>query len=569
MGVELLIEEYRKTFLPSDWEWRLGQKEVILHIINVYLEGKEKYVVCECPTGSGKSHIAMCVSYVLNKLSHKGYILTSDIALQNQYENDIYLCNMRWGSVKGIDRYMCTENDEPCSIGVCKMKRQRACDLSCYESCPYYSARDKASKSHSSVLNYSYWLVQMNECQENEKVYFPIRDFIICDEAHKITDIVQSHFAPKISLSYIDKIKELKDFLELHNNYEYHEVCDYISNIINAFFKLEGNDKIYTLIKHLHLYLDKLNGCSEYIADRVTKLFPNQIPPSEWRKVMRCLSFFMSLCNTFETYLGMVEKTSIDSIIKNQSSETEITLNFLYTNFMIEEYFLKYSKFGIFLSATIGEINEFNNEMKIDNCSYVKIPSSFNYSESPILFYNTHKMSYNNMIENMPWLIDKIDSILNENIGVRGMIHSSSYDLALKIFNGVSDTNKNRILLYSNAEEKERCIFDMKNSKDKVLIGPSLIEGVNLPGDQCRFLIFAKVPYLSLGDNFVKAKMRLSPKWYQMKAIINILQGVGRGVRYDNDWCRTYILDANFGDLYSRNRLAFPNEFKDRISIHK
>ena len=187
----LFRSEYKSIFLPSNWEWRTGQREVIRQIVDIYFEGKTSYVVCECPTGSGKSHIAMCVSYVLNKMKKSGYILASDVSLQNQYEYDLNLCRIPWGSVKGIDRYKCEDNGEINSLGTCRIKRQSPKEMYCYNSCPYFSARDKASESNTSILNYSYWLVQMNECQDNENCYFRPRNFVICDEAHKITDIIQ------------------------------------------------------------------------------------------------------------------------------------------------------------------------------------------------------------------------------------------------------------------------------------------------------------------------------------------------------------------------------------------
>ena len=98
-------------------------------------------------------------------------------------------------------------------------------------------------------------------------------------------------------------------------------------------------------------------------------------------------------------------------------------------------------------------------------------------------------------------------------------------------------------------------------------MGPSLLEGLDLKDDWSRFQVFAKVPYLSLGDRFVKAKLGINPSWYRWKAIINILQGTGRSVRSETDWAVTYILDGSLSDLIHNNRHAFPKEFMSRIRI--
>jgi len=191
----------------------------------------------------------------------------------------------------------------------------------------------------------------------------------------------------------------------------------------------------------------------------------------------------------------------------------------------------------------------------------------FDFSKSPIYFYNKRRMTYNQIEANLPWLYETIDSILENHISDNGIIHTASYDLALKIFNGLSHKNKRRVLVYNGTEEKRQVLEMLKTSKNKILMGPSLLEGLDLKDDWSRFQIFAKVPYLSLGDKFVATKLKINPDWYRWKAIINILQGTGRSVRSEEDWAVTYILDAAMADLIHNNRKAFPPEFMQRIVV--
>lgn len=107
----------------------------------------------------------------------------------------------------------------------------------------------------------------------------------------------------------------------------------------------------------------------------------------------------------------------------------------------------------------------------------------------------------------------------------------------------------------------------LKRDHSKVLMGPSLLEGLDLKDNYSRFQIFAKVPYLSLGDKFVKVKLQMNPSWYQWKAIVNVLQGTGRSIRSEDDWAATYFLDAGLADLIHRSRASFPHEFMSRIQI--
>lgn len=176
-------------------------------------------------------------------------------------------------------------------------------------------------------------------------------------------------------------------------------------------------------------------------------------------------------------------------------------------------------------------------------------------------------MTYNQIDENLPWLFSKINEILEHHHNQNGVIHTASYDLALKIFVGLSNKNKKRILVYNGSEEKRQVLEILKRNKNKVIMGPSLLEGLDLKDDWSRFQIFAKVPYLSLSDKFVATKLKIDPDWYRWKAIINVLQGSGRSVRSETDWAITYMLDGALADLIHNNRKAFPPEFMKRIVV--
>ena len=74
-----------------------------------------------------------------------------------------------------------------------------------------------------------------------------------------------------------------------------------------------------------------------------------------------------------------------------------------------------------------------------------------------------------------------------------------------------------------------------------------------------------KVPYASLADKFVNAKMQDDNNWYQEKCIIEMQQGIGRSIRHASDWAITYILDGCFANLFKRSQNSFTQEFKDRL----
>ena len=140
---------------------------------------------------------------------------------QSRYE-ELRDFNLNWGCIKGVDNYTCAVNGEKFSLGECRIKNisyEAAEELMCFRECGYLMNRKRAIQSPVAVLNYSYWLIQRNyvEAQQQDKgkgVPFPKRDFTICDEAHKLPEIVQNHFSPRISLDSVTRVEDFYNFLK-------------------------------------------------------------------------------------------------------------------------------------------------------------------------------------------------------------------------------------------------------------------------------------------------------------------------------------------------------------------
>jgi len=562
------IEEFRITHFGEEFVWRKGQKEAISEVINAYYSNY-KTVILDAPVGSGKSITAMAVAWILNQENKKGFILASDIALQEQYEKDFKRGNLNWGSIKGIDNYLCIDNMERHSLGTCKIRNKPAKKMPCYSECPYYSARDFASESPTSLLNYAYWLIMMNYVNPNiDLPPFPPRTFTICDEAHKIVEIIQNHYSPKFDKKTIEKLEKLTDFFNLYKLHNHSKDLIDIKNSIASLYKTDNNDELIEIIIEIrdNLEFNYRKTWGDF-KDKVKERYPHDDPPREWKEALRLCDWIKDLHCKLDDYATMIESTSTDSMVKNPTGENELTFNCLDESWMMQKYFHQWAGFTLLMSATFGDPSAYLKTIALNNAKYIKLDSQFNFTESPIYFYNKRRMSYKQIEGNLPWLFEKIDEILDEHHMHNGIIHTASYDLALKIFQGVSPKNRKRILIYSGTEEKRQVIEMLKSNKDKIIMGPSLTTGLDLKDDWSRFAIIAKVPYPSLSDKFIAKKLEVSPAWYRNKTIIEILQATGRTVRHENDWCKTYILDGALADLIHNNRKAFPIEFMSRLVI--
>ena len=134
------VEWVAKEKFGKDFEFRPGQKEAIIDILNTYYNTEVDTYILEAPTGSGKSLIAMICSAVLEQEKRTGYILTSEIMLQDQYAADFKRYKLKWGCIKGADTYQCAVNLMPFSLGECRIQKlsyEQAEDLPCFGECGY------------------------------------------------------------------------------------------------------------------------------------------------------------------------------------------------------------------------------------------------------------------------------------------------------------------------------------------------------------------------------------------------------------------------------------------------
>lgn len=570
-----------KAFGPT-FKFRPNQKETVANIIYSWARGTKDYIL-DAPTGSGKSIIAMCVAGLLSDVYGKcGYILISDLSLLKQYEDDINVYFPNWGVIRGRQTYTCQRNMMPFTVGVCSLEGMTSyTDIvsnykECAPYCEYIVARDKAMNSNVTVCTYAFWLLQQNYVRKNlnDNAPFPKRDFVICDEAHKLVDIVQNHFSPRFGKDDMNKMYSVSE--ECKRGHSQYSIKD-IENIRNEIKVTTDKERLRTL---LNSYVNKVEDVykdSEIIKNdycysldssgnqtkKLKSLSAND------KKLLKNCEFVRDHFCKFEDYVEIINSIGSDAIIKNDSENgNSITFNCINESYLLKRTFHNNAELKLYMSATIGDPNIYANEICINKIyTSSKLPICFDYSKSPIFFVNEYKMSYAEKDRSFGPIVKMIESILRMYPDKRGIIQTGSYVFANKLYDVIDKSLKSRLILYNDTLEKQESLDAYKYSNNKVLIGPSLVEGLSLDDDLCRFLIIMKVPYLSLADKYVEAKRQFNPSWYSNATSILMLQGIGRGVRNEHDWCVTFILDACFQGLYYSTKTMYPQEFVDRIQV--
>src|SRR5204862_314951 len=118
----------------------------------------------------------------------------------------------------------------------------------------------------------------------------------------------------------------------------------------------------------------------------------------------------------------------------------------------------------------------------------------------------------------------------------------------------------------------KQAVLDAFRASDQplVLVSPSSERGLSLEDSQCRFIIMCKAPFLSLGDKAVKARKNsgeVGKLWYVADMMLTVVQAMGRGVRHENDFCVSYLLDERIASSMKRQPSIMPPWFRDALEF--
>lgn len=567
------IEERAKNRF-GDFVFRKNQKETICEIILSFFNNVDNFIL-QAPTGSGKSIIALLVSDVLQYyFDLSGYILVSDLGLLRQYGKDIIKNFKDFAILEGQNNYYCDENNMPFNMGFCKMSGYKSYNsiitsFTCAETCPYICARQNAIDSKVVLTTYQGWFTQRNYVAEimgadSIDLLYPFkqRDFIICDEAHKITEIFQQQFAPTISFEDVKKINNIIINV-IAKTSKYISVNDSLLNKqLNSLLITNDNEKLFNYLKEYRHYLKEIE---EVLNDLVISFKKVKKLNTEAKILLNNCMWFNEYANKIKEYIKIIDKSGYDCIVKNKIDNNTIVLYCLDEELIMKEHF--HNRIGncLYMSATIGEINNYCKNVHIEKGSFLDIPSNFDFTKSPIYYINKYKLSYDKKEFSLPKILNIIEEIINSRNNYKGIIQTGSYEFSKYLYDNIFNEYKDRIILYEDTNDKRNKLEEFEDSKNKILVGPSLIEGIDLKDDLCRFIIIMKIPYPSLGDKFVAKKFEVDKNWYMWKTTNSILQGVGRGVRNENDWCETYIVDGTFDNILLNYSNLIPFSFANRI----
>jgi Rad3-related DNA helicase len=206
--------------------------------------------------------------------------------------------------------------------------------------------------------------------------------------------------------------------------------------------------------------------------------------------------------------------------------------------------------------------------IKPETVKVINLESGWNPKNSPIYIFDGINFVYKNINSALMRSIKIIDGLLERHINERGVIHTTSF----KNLQFVLENSKyaSRFLTYNSTAEKLKILKNLYDfPENSVLIGPSLIEGVDLSDELGKFNIIMKLSYANThGSNLWKARFKNKPYIYFDDAAQKLVQACGRTTRHKDDKSISYILDSrDITFTQGGNRYLFNEDFLNRIKI--
>lgn len=503
---------------------RKYQLEAISKIYDAIEKGY-KYIILEAVSGFGKSGIATTLSEIYS--NGKTYVLNTTKQLSSQYTEEFNEHNIKIAYPRSESNCRHKEKNS-CAKSYCKGPK---CEFNKSKTCNFLTKLKNSLDSNITLSSYKLFLLENYYQSEflNSQTLFPKRKLLILDEGHNIDNLICSEITLEL---YKAKLRDVGLDFETEARYlEEHE---------EYYFFIEKAKIMYE--KELSRYKKGSNKYNNYYAD--------------YLKIIKFLDYFKK------------DKQNIAfTYVKNRYLKfTPITVNKIINNVL-----LNYGDVCIFMSSSIFNPKNFNYDLGIkEEETYVlKVPNIFELSNNPIKVYNDFNMNIDNIKKGIAKdTIPLIEEILNTHRNEKGLIHTVSDDCRDFL---VEHIKSNRIIYHKSSEDREEKLNEFKNSKKPlVFISPSMNEGVDMPGDQCRFQIIYKLPYISLTE---RSKIRKAiyddgEDWYDYKMLTRLIQTYGRGIRYEGDFCKTYIIDNRIWEVIEKdleqNRII-PQYFLDAI----
>ena len=537
----------------------------INEVVSAFLDKQKPYVVLNAPTGTGKSIIGAVIADVINAVKQTklaSLILMHNNALTKQY----YETFSRFGKnmylqIKGANNYKCEalstdDSDGLISAENCavqKFKKEGLTEITSKycNKCEYQTLKRMKNDSKNVITNFSYYFVDRQYADT-----FEVRDVVIWDEAHTINDAFCEHNAIYFSKERLKKFyEELAENLKL-GDLEIFKKLKSVQQNLEAGKVNETNYKTY---------LRTLNDVYHYAFNEAQRLCDESgYDINRYTKYSKLAKKYFGLgCKVDDLLIYNYEH-----IFEFNPETCEATVKPIFIGTMFEQTLI-HSDFNLFMSATISK-DYITETLRLDpsKVEFIKVAASFPKEHKHIMFFDTQNLNYRSMQDEktITKLCNDIKRIVTTHVDEfeeNGIILTPSFVVTERIAKLIRSSKINvTVFEHTRGMKADQLIENYKRAKGpKIMLSPSIYEGVDLPGDHSRYQIIVKAPFPSLAEKRMKYILEHHQNIYNLLTIQKIVQGAGRSVRSMDDYAVTYILDSNAQRLFNNPLNVWKDEF--------
>ncbi len=528
--------------------FREGQENVIKEILEAMK--KNKVIFLDAPTGSGKSYINLALA----KLRGSGYITTPLKSLVNQYRDSL-LNNSSYKEfdatvLKGRNDYPClylqnggiedaTADGAPCE----SPPKDWSCPMR--DSCPYYIDRDIARAKSITATTLAYMFtgirkgmdimirIPQTDPPQYEQLW-KTRKVLIIDEAHNIDDQLVDFYTIEVGSKSYTRV---------------------ITNTVRISFNYQALVNEPTLEKLSFLIKEEISEIDEY-----TDRFQGND------------NILAKLAKLKTSLVRTLEKINFDvRYIYSKEGDKLKWKPYVVAPFT-KKFFERFDNI-VLSSATFVDPELLIQNLGLPNTyKIVKMKSTFPAKNSLVKLYPIAKISQKTLSNDLKLVVNGLNKIAKIHKNERGFIHCKTYEIQRYIFENSPPELKNRLWRH-DSETRESALKEWidANEKNSIFLSVHMGEGVDLVDDIARWQVIVKVPYLYRGDKYVMEHLaeQNGQRWYNQKAIIELIQMCGRVMRSKEDWGVTYILDSMALSLLFGNKTMLPDWFKERLKLER
>jgi ATP-dependent DNA helicase DinG len=502
---------------------RKGQLEAIAAARDAFGRGK-RFVVIEAPTGSGKSAMAV----TLAREAGSAYLLTAQKLLQDQYGRDFPDLAL----MKGRANYRCLVAPTHAAAAPCITGRKfPECD-----DCPYFCAKDEAMAANSALMNYAYYLTELNY-----QGGFGRRELLILDEAHNAEGALMGFVEVTLSDAQLRRVGVGESIPTAFDDGEFFEFAE---------------DVVPLLSKRRRELEAQLKG-AKLPAEVALELLTHK----QWLDTQLSRLELLSYSRDEENVEWVVERAG-------GADGQRLTFKPVKVAAFAEELMFRFGERVLMLSATILDPPTYLRSLGIapEDAEVIAVGSEFPPENRPIYPRNTARMTRHYLERDLPKLVAEITDLMESHPDDKGLIHTHTYKIAAYIARSLPKRHAARLVTHYGADGRDAALDKHLTSRQPtVLLTPSMTEGVDLPGELSRWQVLCKLPYPYLGDPQIARRRELDPGWYDWRTCLSVVQAYGRSVRSADDFAVTYVLDADFPAFVKRQRGRLPAWFLEAV----